>query len=76
MMRKRLFGAFALTLWASTAIGALNLISVNDEVAIGRRAQQQVRQQVPELRDTTVNRLHRQLGSSNCRRRGWSAIPL
>ena len=62
MMRKRLFGAFALTLWASTAIGALNLISVNDEVAIGRRAQQQVRQQVPELRDTTVNRYIDNLG--------------
>ena len=62
MMSKRLFGAFALTLWASTAIGALNLISVNDEVAIGRRTQQQVRQQVPELRDTTVNRYIDNLG--------------
>ena len=54
-MRNKVFGTFALTLWASTAIGALNLISVNDEVAIGRQAQQQVRQQVPELRDRTIN---------------------
>jgi predicted Zn-dependent protease len=62
MMRKRLFGTFALTFWASTAIGALNLISVNDEVAIGRKAQQQVRRQVPELRDATVNRYIDNLG--------------
>ena len=54
-MRNKIFGTFALTLWASTAIGALNLISVKDEVAIGRQAQQQVRQQVPELRDRTIN---------------------
>jgi predicted Zn-dependent protease len=43
-------------------MGALNLISVNDEVAIGRRAQQQVRQQVPELRDATVTRYIDSLG--------------
>ena len=62
MMRRKLFGGFALTLWASTAVGALNLISVNDEVAIGRKAQQQVRQQVPELRDAAVNRYIDTLG--------------
>lgn len=61
-MRKKIFGTFALTLWASTAIGALNLISVRDEVAIGRKAQQQVRQQVPELRDATVNNYIETLG--------------
>lgn len=54
-MWNKIFGTFALTLWATTAVGALNLISVKDEVAIGRQAQQQVRQQVPELRDRTIN---------------------
>lgn len=62
MMRKKLFGTMALTLCATTAIGALNLISVKDEVALGRKAQQQVRQQVPELRDATVNRYIDSLG--------------
>lgn len=52
----------ALVLWASTAVGALSLISVNEKIAIGRRAQQQVRQQVPELRDAAVNRYIENLG--------------
>ena len=64
MMRKKIVPTFAIVLWASTAVGALNLISVNDEVAIGRRAQQQVRQQVPELRDATVDNYINRLGRS------------
>ena len=55
-MRKTLFFMLALVVSASTATGALQLVSVNDEIAIGRKAQQQVRQQVPALRDATVNR--------------------
>jgi predicted Zn-dependent protease len=47
---------------ASAAVGALNLISVNDEIALGRRAQQQVRQQVPELRDRVVSAYVESLG--------------
>lgn len=54
MFRKKALIAFALTLWASTAIGALRLISVNDEIALGRQAQQDVRRQVPEVRDSLV----------------------
>src|SRR5918994_2741356 len=61
-MRKNAFFTSALVLWATTAIGALNLISVKDEVAIGRQAQQQVRQQVPELRDRTVSNYIEGLG--------------
>jgi predicted Zn-dependent protease len=61
-MRKNAFVTGALVLWASTAVGALNLISVKDEVAIGRQAQQQVRQQVPELRDSTVTNYIENLG--------------
>jgi predicted Zn-dependent protease len=54
MMRKTIVATFALMVAAPTVLGALNLISVKDEVALGQRAQQEVRQQVPELRDTTV----------------------
>jgi predicted Zn-dependent protease len=55
MLRKKFLITLALTLWASTAIGALRLISVNDEIALGRQAQQDVRRQVPELRDRVVS---------------------
>ena len=44
----------ALALSASGATGGLQLVSVNDEIAIGRKAQQQIRQEVPRLRDATV----------------------
>ena len=52
----------ALTLWASTAIGAFQLISVRDEIALGRQAQQDVRRQVPELRDAVVSHYIENLG--------------
>lgn len=61
-MRKKIFATLAIVLWASAAIGALNLISVNDEIALGRQAQQQVRQQVPELRDNVVDSYVTSLG--------------
>ncbi len=54
VMRKKIVAAAVLVLGASTVTGAFNLISVKDEVAIGQQAQQQVRRQVPELRDATV----------------------
>lgn len=41
---------------------AISLVSVNDEIAIGRQAQAQVRQQVPELSDSTVVGYVRDLG--------------
>lgn len=55
-MLKRVVLTTALVLGLSTsAIGALRLISVNDEIALGRQAQQDVRRQVPELRDSVVS---------------------
>jgi predicted Zn-dependent protease len=62
MLRKKALFTVALTLWATTAIGALKLISVNDEIALGRQAQQEVRRQVPELRDAAINRYVENLG--------------
>jgi predicted Zn-dependent protease len=61
-MRKKILTTAALTLGASTALGALNLISVNDEVAIGRQAQQEIQRQVPELRDAAVTNYVETLG--------------
>ena len=61
-MRRKILTTIVLTFAASTAIGALNLISVNDEVAIGQQAQQQIRRQVPELRDASVDAYVESLG--------------
>jgi beta-barrel assembly-enhancing protease len=61
-MRKILIFTLALVVSATTATGGLQLVSVNDEIAVGRKAQQQVRKQVPQLRDTTVNRYIDSLG--------------
>ena len=61
-MRRTVLATLLLVSSASAALGALNLISVNDEIALGRRAQQQVRQQVPELRDRTVSAYVESLG--------------
>ncbi len=54
MFRNKILMTLALTLWATSAIGALRLISVKDEIAIGRQAQHDVRRQVPQLRDGAV----------------------
>lgn len=55
-MRKTIVFVVALVVSASTATGGLQLVSVNDEIALGRKTQAQVRQQVPALRDAQVNR--------------------
>src|SRR5918993_1776966 len=47
---------------STTAIGALRLISVKDEIALGRQAQQDVRRQVPELRDRVVSNYVESIG--------------
>lgn len=44
----------ALVVSATTATGGLQLVSVKDEIALGRKAQQEVRQQVPAVRDAQV----------------------
>lgn len=62
MFRKKALITLAVTLWASSAIGALRLISVNDEIALGRQAQQDVRRKVPELRDRFVSNYVETLG--------------
>jgi predicted Zn-dependent protease len=46
--------ALATALLVSTAADAITLISVSDEIAMGREAQQQVRKTVPVLADTPL----------------------
>jgi beta-barrel assembly-enhancing protease len=62
MLRRKALFTVALTLWGSTAIAALKLISVNDEITLGRQAQQEVRRQIPELRDAAISRYVENLG--------------
>ncbi len=54
-MRKTAIFTVALLVSATSAAGGLKLVSVNDEIAIGRRAQQEARRQVPPFGDATVN---------------------
>jgi predicted Zn-dependent protease len=62
-MRKTLLFTLALVVSAGNATGGLQLVSVKDEIALGRKAQQQVRQQVPALQDASVNRYIDALGA-------------
>ena len=58
MFRKRNTRSALLTVWLvglGSTVAAFSLVSVNQEIQIGREAQAQVRSQVPELRDGTVN---------------------
>jgi predicted Zn-dependent protease len=52
----------ALALWTAPSTGAFQLVSVNDEIAIGRQANAQVRQQTPEVTDAAVAGYVRSLG--------------
>ena len=61
-MRKTIIFTLALVVSASSATGGLQLVSVNDEIAIGRKAQQQVRHEVPGVRDRTITNYVRSLG--------------
>ena len=46
----------------ATGVGAFSLISVDQEVQIGRQAQAEIRQQVPEVRDRVVTAYIQNLG--------------
>src|SRR5687768_11103933 len=47
---------------ATVATAAITLVSVQQEVEIGKQANAQVRRDVPELRDADVNTYVRELG--------------
>ena len=52
-----------LLLVASTAFAAMVLVSVEEEIEIGRTANEQARKQVPEFKDSTVTRYVRDVGN-------------
>ena len=47
---------------ASTSVAAMALVSVEEEIEIGRTANEQVRKQVPEFKDSMVTRYVRDVG--------------
>jgi predicted Zn-dependent protease len=60
---------------ATSATAGLQLVSVNDEIRVGRQAQQQVRQQLPALGDREVNRYIDALGSRIARQADGPRYP-
>lgn len=62
MRRRRLSMALLLVLACGSSVGALSLVSVEQEIAIGRQAQQEVRSQVPVVRDPDVAGYVQRLG--------------
>jgi predicted Zn-dependent protease len=54
--------ALGLLFVASSTLGAAALVSVEEEIEIGRTANEQIRKQVPELKDSTVTRYVRDVG--------------
>ena len=60
---------------AAAALSALALISVSDEVQLGRQAQQQVRQQVPQVTDAQVARYVSSIGRRLTARAGGPRYP-
>lgn len=66
----------AIAVVASVTSGsALALISVNDEIRLGRRAQEQVRQQVPQLNDSQVSSYVASIGRRLAARAGGPRYP-
>jgi predicted Zn-dependent protease len=61
-MRKTALVIVALVVSSTSAAAAFQLVSVKDEIAIGRKAQQDVRRQIPTFRDATINNYVRSLG--------------
>jgi predicted Zn-dependent protease len=74
-MRKTVIIVLSLLVSAGTATGGLQLVSVNDEIRLGRQAQQQVRQEVPALRDNQVNRYVDTVGARIARRADGPRYP-
>jgi predicted Zn-dependent protease len=74
-MRKTVIFMLAAVVSAGSATAGFQLVSVNDEIRLGRQAQQQVRQQVPALRDGEVNRYIDTLGARIARRADGPRYP-
>lgn len=62
--RKLALSALLIWLWPAAWLVALQLVSVEQEIEIGKEAQAQVREQVPELRDAEIAEYVRDLGAA------------
>ena len=54
--RRRISAALLLTMTSAASVGAFALISVDQEIAIGREAQAEARKKTPQLRDSAITR--------------------
>jgi predicted Zn-dependent protease len=61
-MLRRLSASVLVVLASGAGVAAFSLVSVDQEIEIGRAAQADVRRQVPELRDDDVSRYVERLG--------------
>lgn len=60
--RRRFLPAVAALVLLPAAAGAISLVSVNDEIAIGREAQQQISREMPQVADGTVTAYVERIG--------------
>jgi predicted Zn-dependent protease len=74
-LRRPLAAAVATALVSTGSLTALQLISVKDEIAIGRQAQTEIRQQVPELSDAQTRTYVTALGRGLARHAGGAEYP-
>ena len=65
----------ATTVFAVSSFQGLSLISVNQEIEVGRQAQQQVKAKVPQLTDATVGAYVRSVGQRLSARAGGPRYP-
>jgi predicted Zn-dependent protease len=61
--------------WAAASVPALSLISVNDEIAMGREAQKDLKARTPEVTDAAVAGHVTRIGRALARRAGGPAYP-
>lgn len=61
--------------WGAPSTGALEFVSVKDEIAIGKRANAEVRRQTPEVRDSVVASYMSQLGRQLAAQAGGPRYP-
>ena len=60
---------------ATAVVGALSIVSVKDEIQLGREAQREVRRHVPELRDDATRRYVADLGRRLAAKAGGPKYP-
>jgi beta-barrel assembly-enhancing protease len=73
--RRRVSTALLLGLMSATAAGAISLVSVEQEIAIGREAQVEAKKKTPQLRDAAVSGYVEQVGRRLAAQTGGPEYP-